>query len=602
MDIVITIIKMIGGLALLIYGMNMLSTSLKKVAREKLEGLLKKATDNIFKGLLTGIIITVTIQSSAATTVMVVGFVNAGVLKLKNSIPIIMGANIGTTITAQILRLASINESSIISLISPSTIAPIILIIGVILIKLKKPRIKSYGQILIGLGILFTGLMTMIDTASGLSDLPIFTKILSTLSNPLLGVLIGALITIIVQSSVASVGIIQAISTTGSITYATTIPVILGQNIGTCFTSILSSIGTSKNAKRTAAVHLYFNLIGTIIFLIIIYTYQHFIGFSFWNNAIDMGGIANFHLIFNLISTMILLPATGLLEKLTVLTIKDNQSNSEDDTSKYIENLNLLDERLINIPSLAFSSCLKVILAMSEIAEKNFSRGMQLIDKFDTKKLEQIQEREDIIDKMDVSLTNFLLKIGETELTENENKNITIFLKIASELEKIGDYSYKISKLIETMYEKDQKFSLIADKELKLIYNMVEDTLIRTIEALKKKNINTIIEIEALQQISKKYREEYKIAHVERLKAGKCTVETGLIFIEIINACERIIAHCISVVVATTSYMNDEKYFTKHEYYNTMSIKDSETLKTKLQEFEDKYEKLAIDNKLYNVK
>jgi len=264
MNVAISIIKMIGGLVLLIYGMNLLSVNLKKLAGEKFEKILRKATDNVFKGVLTGILITVAIQSSAATTVMVVGFVNAGILKLKNSIPIIMGANIGTTITAQILRLASINENSILSLISPSTLAPILLLIGLLLIELKKKqKTKDFGQLLIGMGLLFTGLMTMIDMASGFSDLPILTTMLTKLSNPILGVIVGALITVIVQSSAAAVGILQAISTTGFITYSSTIPVILGQNIGTCLTSVLSSIGASKNAKRTAMVHLYFNLIGT---------------------------------------------------------------------------------------------------------------------------------------------------------------------------------------------------------------------------------------------------------------------------------------------------------------------------------------------------
>lgn len=278
MNIAITIIKMVGGLILLIYGMDLLSTNLKKLAGKKFEAILKKATDNIFKGLLVGILITVAVQSSAATTVMVVGFVNAKILKLRNAIPIIMGANIGTTITAQILRLASLNENSILSLISPATLAPLFLLIGFILMELKKKQnFKNLGQLLIGIGLLFTGLMTMVEMASKFSELPILTTILTQLTNPILGVLAGTLITVIVQSSAATVGIVQAISTTGFTTYANTIPIILGQNIGTCFTSILSSVGASKAAKRTAMVHLYFNLIGTILFMIFIYTYQSLI-------------------------------------------------------------------------------------------------------------------------------------------------------------------------------------------------------------------------------------------------------------------------------------------------------------------------------------
>lgn len=603
MNVAITVIKMLGGLVLLIYGMNILSTNLKKLAGQKFEMILKKATDNVFKGLITGILITVALQSSSATTVMVVGFVNAGILKLKNAIPIIMGANIGTTITAQILRLASINDNSIFSLISPATLAPIFLLIGLILIEVKKKqKFKSYGQLFMGIGLLFTGLMTMVDTASELSDLPILTTILTKLSNPLLGVLAGAIVTGIVQSSAATVGIVQAISTTGFTTYANTIPIILGQNIGTCLTSILSSIGASKNAKRTAAIHLYFNLIGTIIFMIFIYTYQNLVGFSFWNEAMGMGEIANFHLIFNIVSTIILLPAVSLLEKIAILTIRDKKENNDDeDASEYLAMLSMLDERLVTIPDLGIANSSKVILKMGEVAEKNFRKAMKLIDLFDPKKLERIQEREDAIDKMDVEVTNFLVKIGNLEITEKETKNITVLLKIESEFEKIGDYAYKLSKLIENMNEKEQKFSPNADKELKIMYNIVEDTIIRTIDTLNNKNADSVIEIEALKQLAEKYKEEYKMSHIKRLKEGSCSVEVGLTFIEIITVCERIIGHCINISVAAVNYMNDEDYVTKHEYYNTMSAKDEKNLKLKIDEFNYKYEQLAKDNKLSEI-
>ena len=277
---------MVGGLVLLIYGMNILSTNLKKLAGEKLKLILKKATNNVFKGIVTGIIITVAVQSSAIVTVLVVGFVNAKILKLKNAIPIIMGANIGTTITAQILRLASLDGNSIFTLLNPTVLAPIFIIVGFVLLELKKKqKMKDVGQLLIGIGLLFTGLMTMVNMASEFSELPILSEILTKLSNPILGVLAGTVITAMVQSSAATVGILQAISQTGIVTYASTIPIILGQNIGTCFTSILSSIGASKNAKRVAAVHLLFNLIGTIIFMVVIYTYQSLVGFSFWNDS-----------------------------------------------------------------------------------------------------------------------------------------------------------------------------------------------------------------------------------------------------------------------------------------------------------------------------
>lgn len=599
MNVVITIIKMIGGLVLLIYGMNLLSTNLKKIAGEKFERILKKATDNIFKGLLTGVLITVALQSSAATTVMVVGFVNAGILKLKNSIPIIMGANIGTTITAQILRLASVGENSIFSLISPSTLAPIFLLLGLIFMEIKKKKkFRDVGQLLIGIGLLFTGLMTMVDMASSFSDLPILTTILTKLSNPILGVLAGALITVIVQSSAAAVGILQAISTTGFTKFSSTIPIILGQNIGTCFTSILSSIGASKNAKRTAAVHLYFNLIGTILFMIFIYTYQGIVGFSFWNDPIDMGGIANFHLIFNIVSTLILLPCTGLLEKLTLFTIKDNKNTNDDDddVNDYISILNTLDQRITNIPSVAIGNSMDVIYKMGELAEKNFRKAVKLIDNFDPKKLEHIQEREDAIDKMDIAVTNFLVKVDNLDISDQENQNITMLLKIESEYEKIGDYSFKIAKLVENIKENNLTFSNIADKNLKVMYNIVEDALIKTLDILKNKDKNSVIEIEVIREVADSFKEKYRTKHIERLKQGKCSVENGIAFIEILSAYEKIISHCVNISIASLNVFGD--YITKHEYLDFIYLNEEDLLISKKNEYKEKYKLLELDNKL----
>lgn len=601
MDILITVIKTVGGLVLLIYGMSMLSTNLKKLAGEKLKLILKKATDNIFKGIITGIIITVAVQSSAVVTVMVVGFVNAEILKLRNAIPIIMGANIGTTITAQILRLASLEGSSIFALLSPTVLASVFIIVGFILLEFKKKKkAKDIGQLLIGVGLLFTGLMTMVNMASSFSELPILGEILSKFSNPILGILVGAVVTAIVQSSAATVGILQAISQAGVITYASTIPIILGQNIGTCFTSVLSSIGASKNAKRVAAVHLLFNLIGSIIFMIAIYTYQGLVGFSFWNDAIDMGGIANFHLIFNLVSTIILLPCTGLLEKLAILAVRDKKKNDEDeeDTSESLTVLNVLDERITNIPSVAIANSLTVISKMAELSDKNFRRSMELLNKFDIHRLEHIQEREDTIDKMDIAVANFLVKIGNLELTEQENKTVTALLKMESEFEKIGDYAYKSAKIIESINDKELEFSKEATKELNVIYSIVGDILIRTIDGLQEGTLNNVIEVQALREILEVYREKFKKQHIDRLKLTKCSVDKGIAFVEIINAYEKIADHCLNISIQTINYTADDKYITKHEYLNILYAEQGETLKEKFNTFTHKYEDLLEDNKL----
>ena len=600
MDITITVMKMIGGCILMLYGMNLLSSNLKKIAGEKFESILQRATDNVFKGVLTGILITVALQSSTATTVMVVGFVNAGILKLKNSIPIIMGANIGTTVTAQILRLASL-DGSILSFLSPSNIAPILLLIGFILLEMKKKKkARDTGLLLIGIGLLFTGLMMMIEEASNFSDLPILTTILTTLSNPILGVFAGIIITVIVHSSAATVGILQALSTTGFTTFANTIPVILGQNIGTCVTSLVSSIGATKNAKRTAMVHLYFNLIGTILFMIGIYGYQYIVGFAFWNDAINMGQIANFHLIFNIVSTLVLLPFTGLLEKLTLITIRDKKVDVDEDQdlNEYVASLSLLDERITNIPSIALNNSLNVILKMGELSERNLNRAIKLIDKFDEEKLEHIGQREDAIDKMDIKVANYLVEIGNLELTDSENKSVSALLKIEGDYEKIGDYAFKIAKSIELMKENELKFSNIADKEIKIMYNIVEDVIIRTHDILTDRKVSTICEIEALRQIADKYKENYKSEHIERLKEGNCTVENGIAFIELLADMDKIINHCVNIAVQSLNIVGKDDYVTKHDFMSALSIDKKEDINSNIENFEYKYEHLAEDNKL----
>ena len=596
MNIAIQILRMIGGLVLLIYGMNLLSGNLKKIAGEKFEEILKKATNNIFKGLLTGILITVALQSSTATTVLVVGFVNAGILSLRGCIPIIMGANIGTTITTQILRLASL-DGSFLSVLSPSTFAPIFLILGLVLIEMKKKKkYKELGLLFIGIGLMFTGLITMIDMASGFSDLPILTTILTKLSNPILGVIAGAILVIIVHSSAASVGILQALSTTGSTTFASTIPLILGQNIGTCLTSILSSAGGSKNAKRAAAVHLYFNLLGTIIFLIGIYTYQKIIGFPFWNSPMNMGDIANFHLVFNIVSTLILLPLTRALEKLTIITIPEDKDkvDENEDVNIYLAKLNNLDQRLMSVPSIAIANVQDIVLDMSKLCAKNLNKAMYLIDAFDELRLEHIKEREDAIDKIDNTLANFLVSIGSLEITESENKNINVLLKIDSEMEKIGDYSYKIAKTVESMTDNNIKFSNIADKELKIMYNLGNDIIIRTQSVIKDRNKKDVLELEALRQISEKYREMYKQEHIERLKKGECSVDSGIAFIEILASYEKIVTHCVNISMASFSM----EYMSKQSYIDSLQLNDSEEIKSNLDLFGNKYYLLEKDNKL----
>ncbi len=591
MEIFLSLVKMLGGLALLIYGMKLLSTGLKKLSGSKLEKILTNVTDNPLKGLITGFAITVATQSSAATTVIVVSLVNSGILQLRNSIPIIMGANIGTTINSQILRLTNIQGNSILTLISPANLAPVILLIGLIIMEsAKKHKYKDIGQMIIGLGILFTGMVTMVSMASTFSNLPIFVKVLKTLQNPFLGVLAGAIITAIVQSSAATVGILQALSTTGVITYSSTIPIILGQNIGTCFTSILASMGGSKNAKRVAAVHLYFNLIGTIIFLVFIYTYQSIKGFTFWNEAVDMGGIANFHTIFNLVSTMILFPFIKQIEKLTILTVRDNKEDEDSAEDDYLLVLNKLDDNRVALPSIAINNSVSVIEKMAEITEKNFRKSMALLEEFDGKKLERVHEREDIIDKMEEKVTKYLINLGNMNLSDEENSSISALLKVESEFEKIGDYAYKLSKIIEVMNEKDVKLSDNANRNLNLLFNITDEIVLKSIEIFEKKDLSLNIQIAALKEISDDKRETFKSEHIQRLKLGTCNVESGISFLEILTVYEKIVDHCINIFIAILNYVKNKKFTTKQEFFQKIYQEKSDILKDVLNEYSLIYE------------
>lgn len=592
MDILFSIIKMLGGLSLLIYGMKVLSTELKKISGGKLEKILTNFTDKPFKGLIVGFLITVATQSSSTTTVIVVSLVNSGILSLTASIPIIMGANVGTTINSQILRFSNIEGSSFLSFISPTNLAPLILLIGLVIIERgKKQKAKDIGQMLFGLGLLFTGMITMLSAANTFSNLPILGTILNKLSNPILGVIAGALVTAIVQSSAATIGILQAISNTGIVTYASTIPIILGQNIGTCFTSILASSGGSKNAKRVAAVHLYFNLIGTIMFLVAIYLYQYLIGFSFWNNPIDMGGIANFHTIFNVLSTVILFPFIKLIEKLTLLTIRENK-NIEDDDSKddeYIESLNKLDERIATIPSVAIANTTYVIEKMGELSEKNFVKSMAILNVFDEKKYNRIEEREAIIDKMEGKVTKYLVKLGTRNITDYENTSISALMRIQSEFEKIGDYSFKFAKIIKQLEENHIKISEDAIKELNNAYKITDEIVLKTINLFKNRDVSNYIEIEALRETSEFIREKYKLAHIQRLKEGKCNVEAGIIYLEILALFEKISYHCLNVSIAISNFVNNKKFTTKYDFTQEIYKNSSIILKEKIDEYMVKY-------------
>lgn len=597
METALIAITMAGGLAFFLFGMNILGTGLEKASSGRMEKTLEKMTSNVFKSLLVGLVVTAAIQSSSATTVIVIGLVNAGILKLKNAIGVIMGANIGTTVTSVILSFAQVDKSgaspTFLTFLKPTTLAPIIAVIGIVVVMgCKRPKQKNIGEIMLGFGILFNGMFIMTEAVEPLSQNPAFETLFSTLTNPILGILAGTLITALIQSSSASIGILQAVASSGFVTYASAIPIIMGQNIGTCITSLIASIGANKNAKRAAMVHLYFNIIGTIIFFTVVYTIQHFVGFSFWNDSIDMAEISGVHIIFNVMTTIIFIPFTSLLEKLAIFTIKDKKSSTDDDDTD-IEVV-VLDERFLRSPSVALNQCERVIKSMGEYSKRNFSRSIKLFAKFDSKKAESIREYEDAIDRMEDKSNNYLLSLTKSDLTEHENKTISHYLKLVSEFERIGDYSMNILELAQRLYDKQGKFSPKAEKELLAISDAVNEIIDMAITSYANNDIMLATRIEPLEETIDTMEDTLKFRHIERLKQGKCTIEGGLIFLELLTNLERVSDHCSNIAVYIIGYHHDSASLNRHEYLKRIHGGEADDYNLVADEYYDKYFKRII--------
>lgn len=557
------IVSLLGGLALFLYGMSMLGSGLEKLSGGRLEQTLEKLTNNVFKGVLLGALVTGAIQSSSATTVIVVGLVNARILKLRQAIGIIMGANIGTTVTAHILRLSDLSSDNFfLMLLKPTTLAPVVGIIGILMVMVgKKQKYKTLGEILLGFCILFTGMFNMEAAVSPLSESPEFANLFASFSNPVIGVLVGAGVTAIIQSSSASIGILQALSSTGIITWSSAIPIILGQNIGTCITPILASIGASKNAKRTAAVHLSFNIIGTCVFLIVIYTIQSISPFSFWDLPIDKGGIANFHTTFNVCVTLMFLPFVGLLEKLVIRLIPDQQTAGEVDDPAIA-----LDDRLLTSPGLAIQHCRDAVLQMGKLARKNFSASVRQLEQYNHKEAEKIREREDTIDRLEDRLGNYMLKIPQDNLSEQSSATISALLHILSEFERIGDYSINLVEFAENMESTGAEFSPQAQFELTTIGEAVGEAIDMALGCFEKQDLALAETIEPLEEVVDQMQETLKDRHINRLRNGQCTVDAAFPFVESLSCLERISDHCSNIGVYMISYVRGSDEVDHHTY------------------------------------
>lgn len=560
MDI-FSVLTLLGGLALFLYGMSVMGNGLERLSGGKLERILEKLTSNRLKGVLLGAGVTAIIQSSSATTVMVVGFVNSGIMKLSQAISIIMGANIGTTATSWILSLGNIEgDSFFVKMLNPSSFSPILAVIGIALIMFsKKDSRKNLGEIFLGFAILMFGMETMSGAVEPLKDVPEFTNILLMFSNPVLGVLVGALLTAVIQSSSASVGILQALSSTGQIQFGSAIPIIMGQNIGTCVTALISSVGTNKNARRTALVHLYFNIIGTVVCLTAFYILNAIFKFAFINDAVDSTKIAIVHTIFNLVTTSILLPFTKQLEKLSYLSIKDSAEDIEKE-----QEFQLLDDRFLSSPSFAVEQCRSLTIKMSELVKHNFMLALKQVNEYSEKEASEIVQNENLADTYEDKLGNYLVKLSSKSLSDTDSNEIAKLLHVIGDLERISDHSLNIMETAKEMYEKKISFSEKAKSEMDIIGSALTDIVSVTISAFENDDAETAKKVEPIEEVVDNLRNELKSRHIRRLQEGKCTIELGFIFSDLLTNYERVADHCSNIAI----YLIQGDNFEAHEYLN----------------------------------
>ncbi|WP_291236626.1 Na/Pi cotransporter family protein [Frisingicoccus sp.] len=567
MNAILTAIKLLGGLAMFLYGMEIMGDGLKQGSGNALKNILGKLTHNVFIGLLTGALVTAVIQSSTATIVLTVGLIGAGILNLRQAVSIVLGANIGTTVTAQIIRLMDIDSSSgsILSFFKPDTLAPIALIIGIILIMfIKKEASKNVGTIALGFGILFTGLMSMTAAVEPLSESEAFVSVLSYFRDmPLLGIVTGLVLTVIVQSSSAMVGILQAMSSTGLMTFNLIYPIIMGINLGTCITTALvCSIGSSKDAKRTGVVHIVFNTIGTILFMIGMTVIQKMGGFpDLWGSVVDSGGIANFQTLFNLVTAVVLLPFTGVLVNIACRVVKDDVVQ----TDIYPE-MAALDRKLMTVPTVALNEVANSVVIVAKVAKENIERSLLQLVEYTDKRSEEILASEDRLDQFTDSVDNYLIELSGNIETESDNRQRNMLMQCVHDIERIGDYATNFDEMSKKLHDSDIHFSEEARKEMDILGNAVEEILRLTVEALEKDDDSIARRIEPLEEVIDDMVLLLKDRHTERLCQGGCSIDSGLIFQEALTYFERAADQCSSIAMLMLGKHNVEIMKNHHLY------------------------------------
>lgn len=606
------ILTMAGGLAFFLYGMQMLGEGLSKASGGRMEQILERLTLGKGRAVLFGAVVTALIQSSSATTVMVVGFVNSGIMKLSQAVGIIMGANIGTTVTSWVLSLSGIeSENFFVRLLKPSSFAPILALIGVVLLLFSKmERRKNVAIILIGFAILMSGMDIMSAAVKPLADVPEFRNILLLFSNPVLGVLAGICLTAIIQSSSASIGILQALCATGSVTYETAVPIIMGQNIGTCVTALLSAVGASRNARRAAVVHLYFNVAGTAAFMVLFYGLHTIRRFPFLNQVAVPYGIAVTHSVFNLFATALLLPFDKGLEKLAYLSVREEHEESlqygaeekrgkqphlgggKDSgnlpLSRRVEtDIRMLDSRFINNPALAMEQCRRVTLHMAVTVKEAYLCTIGLLHHFDWKQVEDIKAMEGDSDRYEDEIGTYLLRLSGKRLSEKDSRTMLLFLECIGDFERIADHAVDIAEALTKMQEKKKEFSDKAKVELDIFARAVANIMELTLEAFDKEDSTLGGETESLLRVITELSAEVRRRHIKRLRKGKCTIELGFLLSDIVTGCERIAAHCSRIVVSVTEIQGDS--FGTHGYREMLRQNESDEMEQFYHTLKGKY-------------
>ena len=580
---VFNVFSLLGGLALFLFGMDIMGKALEKQAGGQLQKILSKLTDNPLKGFFLGLCVTAVIQSSSATTVMVVGFVNSGIMELHQAIGVIMGSNVGTTVTSWILSLSGLQgDSFLINMLKPTSFSPVLAFIGILLYMGKSEKRKGVGTILIGFAVLMTGMTAMSNAVLPLQNEAWFTNLFIRFSNPLLGVLVGAVVTGIIQSSSASVGILQALSATGVITYGSAIPIIMGQNIGTCVTALISSVGANKNARRAAMVHLYFNIIGVTLFLAVFYGANLLLDFAFVNETVTAWGIAVVHSIFNLTATVVLLPFANGLEKLAILTIPDDAEK---------ESFALLDERLLNTPAVAVERARAATADMAELARVGVVQAMSLTHKWDDSLAQKVREEEEKVDKYEDALGTYLVKLSSREMSHADSQSVNTLLHTISDFERISDHSVNVLSSAEEIHAKSIEFSKDAQEELQVLEGAVQDVLSRTTDAFRKGDLHMAGKVEPLETVVDELVRAIKARHVARLQTGSCSIEYGFVLEDLLTNYERVCDHCSNVAVAQIEVAQDS--FDTHAYLNDLrygnETKESEQFQRRLDRYRERY-------------